>query len=136
MYYEKILDDIQIILPFERKYECYIVINMRTEAKIIFNRTVKFGDEILVTYADSFGNFMSNNKNLKLTIGENEIIQFKNYREQHTLRNYLTVTTLPMKDIQEIANSTFYLDHQRHVVDFVNLIIQHDENNIEPLFFK
>ncbi|QLC66164.1 hypothetical protein LPB248_07680 [Flavobacterium sp. LPB0248] len=136
MYFEKILDGIQIILPFERKFECYIVINMRTEAKIIFNRTVMFGDEILVTYTDSFGNFMSNNKNLKLTIGENEIIQFKNYRDQYVLNNNLTVTTLPMKDIQEIANSTFYLDDQRHVVDFVNLIIKDDDDNIEPLFFK
>jgi len=135
MYYEKILDNIQIIFPFERNYECYVVINMRTEAKIIFNRSVIFGEEILVVYTDSFGNLMSNNKNLKVKIGKSEI-QFKKYREQVILSNNLTVTTLPMKDIQEIANSTFYLDDQRHVVDFVNLIIKDDDDNIEPLFFK
>ncbi|MBW1657104.1 hypothetical protein [Flavobacterium quisquiliarum] len=133
MYYEKIVDDIQIIFPFERNYECYVVINMQTEAKIIFNRTVKFEDEILVMYTDSFGNLMSNNKNLKVTIGKSEI-QFKKYREQITLSNNLTVTILPMKAIQEIANSTFYLDHQRHIMDFVDLVIK-DDDNIAPLFF-
>lgn len=133
MYYEKILDDIQIISPYERNQEYYIIINNLTEAKLIFNRTVKFEDEILVMYTDSFGNLMSNNKNLKVTVSKNEIIQFKNYRDQITLSNNITVTILPMKDIQEIANNTFYLDHQRHVVDFINLIIK-DDDNIGPLF--
>jgi co-chaperonin GroES (HSP10) len=134
MYSEKILDDIHIIFPYQRKYEYYIVINNQTQAKFIFNRTLKFEDEIMVMYIDSYGNLMSNNKNLKVTIDKSETVQFKKYRQQVILSNNLTVTILPMKDIQEIANNTFYLDHQRHIVDFVNLIIK-EGNNILPLFF-
>lgn len=133
MYYEKIVDGIQIALPYYDHEEYYVFINKLTQAKFIINRAVKFEDEVLVMYTDSFGNLMSNNKNLKLTVNKDQKIQFKNYRDQITLSNGMTVSILPMKDIQEIANKTFYVEEQKHVVDFLNFTIIED-NNAKCLF--
>jgi len=133
MYYEKIVDGIQIVLPYYDHEQYYVIINKLTDAKFIINRAIKFEDEVLVMYTDSFGNLMSNNKNLKVVLNKDQEIQFKNYREQVTLESGKTVSILPMKDIQEIANNTFYVEEQKHVVDFLNFTIIED-NNAECLF--
>ncbi|WP_428230102.1 hypothetical protein [Flavobacterium sp.] len=133
MYYELIVEGIQIVVPYYDHEEYYVIINKLSEAKFIINRAIKFEDEVLVMYTDSFGNLMSNNKKLKVVLNKDQEIQFKNYREQVTLKSGKTVSILPMKDIQEIANQTFYVDKQKHVVNFLNFtIIQGD--NAECLF--
>jgi len=44
----------------------------------------------------------------------------------------MSITALPMKDIQEIANNTFYTEEQYEAVDFVKLHI-YDYNTAEFL---
>ncbi|WP_456315486.1 hypothetical protein [Pseudomonas shirazensis] len=129
---KKIIDGIKILRPKD-KYGKYTVENMLTGAVFTIERTAQAEGEYKVFYKDSFDNIMLNNKSLKIKINKDQIIQFREYRNRVHLSNNMSITALPMKDIREIANRTFYIDGQRDVVDFERLTIM-DYNSIECLF--
>ncbi|MDQ6472677.1 hypothetical protein RB619_18715 [Flavobacterium sp. LHD-80] len=121
MYSEEIIQEIRIIHPIKREGSCYFIENIATGAFFILKRIAQAEGEYAITYRDSYGNVMVNNKDLKITFNDDEVIQFHEYRSQVCFSNDLSVTELPMKDIQEIANKTFYAEGQYEAVDFVKL---------------
>ncbi len=132
MYSEEIIQEIRIIRPVNREGSYYFIENIATGAFFILKRIAQAEGEYTITYKDSYGNLMMNNKNLKIIFNKDEVIQFHRYRSQVYFNNDMSVTALPMKDIQEIANKTFYAEGQYKVVDFVKLHI-YDYNKAEFL---
>ncbi len=119
MYYETMIDGIHLTFPRGRNKGNYVITNTLTGACFILNRKAQAEGEYTITYTDCFGNIIVNNKNLKITYNKDEVIQFDRYRSHVCFSNDMSITALPMKDIQELANQTFYLDNQMHVVDFL-----------------
>jgi|GEM_PF-1806178 len=130
MQYERIEDGIRLVFPRNRNDGNYIITNMLTGGIFILNRKIQKEDEYTISYIDCFGNIVVNNKNLKITYNNGEVIQFQEYRSRVCFSNDISLTVLPMKDIQELANKTFYLDNQKHVVDFVKFTFR-TSNTIE-----
>ena len=102
---------------------CYFVENTLNGACFRLNRIGQDEGEFTIVYMDPYGKGMLNNKNLKVSFNKVEVVRFNRYRSQVNFSNNVSVTTLPMKDIREIANKTFFNDDQKRVVDFVRLII-------------
>jgi hypothetical protein len=132
MYAEEIIQGIRIVRPVNREGSHYFVENIATGAFFTLKRIAQAEGDFTVMYKDSFGNVMVNNKNLKITFNKDEVVQFHGYRSQVYFSNDMSITALPMKDIQEIANNTFYDEEQKHVVDFVRLVVS-DYNRAEFL---
>jgi len=132
MYAEEIIQGIRIVRPGNREGGYYFVENIATGACFTLKRIAQAEGDFTVMYKDSFGNVMVNNKNLKITFNKDEVMQFQGYRSHVYFSNDMSITALPMKDIQEIANKTFYNEEQKHVVDFVRLVMS-DYNRAEFL---
>ncbi|WP_035651547.1 hypothetical protein [Flavobacterium sp. ASV13] len=132
MYLEKIIHDTRIILPANKEGLYYFIENMTTGAYFFLANIPQAEGEYTIRYKDSYGNLMINNKDLKITFNNDEVIQFSKYRSQVYFNNDMSITALPMKDIQEIANNTFYTEEQYEAVDFVKLHI-YDYNTAEFL---
>ncbi|KAF2509964.1 hypothetical protein EYY60_10605 [Flavobacterium zhairuonense] len=121
MYSEKIIQEIRIVRPVDRQGNYYFIENIVTGAFFILRRIPQAEGEYTITYKDCYDNLMMNNKDLKITFSNDEVIQLNGYRSQVYFSNHMSVTALPMKDIQEIANKTFYTEGQYEAVDFVKL---------------
>ena len=132
MYDQRTIDGIRITRPKD-KHGRYEIENTRTGAYFSINKSINIDGKPLVFYLDSFDSLMSNNNKLKVTINKDQVIQFKEYQSQILLSNNLSITILPMKDIQEIADKTFYLDGQKHAFDFIKFFMQ-DDDSCELLF--
>ncbi|MEN2401922.1 hypothetical protein GKZ90_0019190 [Flavobacterium sp. MC2016-06] len=121
--FKKIIDGIRIVRPNNKDLNDYFIENTLTGAIFKLSRVAQDEGEFTILYKDSFDNVMVKNKNLKITYNKDEIVQFCEYRNRVCFSNDISFTALPMKDIQEITNKTFYLDGQHNAVDFVKLAI-------------
>jgi len=83
-----------------------------------------YGDGI--QYSDQFGNSMINHRAAILVDGKS--YSLKKMRDEITRKDGSIIILLPTKEIQEIANKTFYEEGQFHAIDFLTFIIT-DENN-------
>lgn len=79
-----------------------------------------------VFYDDPFGNYITSSpRNIRINF---EHFVLNNYGDEIRRSNGTRMIMLPKKEIQEIANKTFYADGQFHAIDFLTFIIT-EENN-------
>ena len=131
--YQRIIDDIEVLFSCDKGETRYAISNSINGAFFTVNTSEYAEEEYTVFYRDPFGNSMVNIRGLKVTINKTEPILLPEYGSFLGFSNNTSITSLSMKDIQEIANKTFYLDNQKNIVDFQKLTIK-DGNNIYYFF--
>lgn len=78
-----------------------------------------------VFYDDPFGNYMTSApRQIRINF---EHFALNNYGDEIRRSDGTRIIMMPKKEIQEIANKTFYADEQFHAVDFLTFIITEEK---------
>ncbi|MBF4518201.1 hypothetical protein IRZ71_17695 [Flavobacterium sp. ANB] len=78
-----------------------------------------------IFYDDPFGNYMTSSpRQIRINF---EHFVLRNYGDEIRRSDGVRMIMLPKKEIQEIANKTFYADDQFHAIDFVTFIITEEK---------
>jgi hypothetical protein len=97
----------------------WIYRNTKNKASFMVN------DNGEVSYDDPFGNYMTSSpQQIRINF---EHFVLKNYGDEIRRSDGTRMLMMPKKDIQEIANKTFYADDQFHVIDFLTFIITEEK---------
>ncbi len=118
------IDNIEVLFSCDKGETRYAISNAINGAFFTVNTSIYSEEVYTVLYRDPFGNTMVNIRGLKVNFNKTESIQLQDYGSYVDFSNNTSITALSMKDIQEIANKTFYLDNQNPIVDFQKFTIK------------